>query len=170
MVAKPNGAGQQEAVSQPLPPAVPAEPDDKAIPVWTLIKPEAVMPLWPQVEPFVRSSVSWSPHLQKMEGAAHVRDRCVSGEYQVWLSHSEGAIKAVLVVAITQHSACKVVDIHYGAGDDMETWMPGFYDVMAADARAAGCRFVRVIGREGWAKPLKEFGFEKAANVYLLEL
>ncbi len=137
---------------------------------WELIRPEAIDPLWERVRPFLYKSIAWSPEAQKLEGVDDIRKKCLAGIYQAWVCIENNDIAAVLVTQVTEHSRCSVLDIHYGAGEGMEKWIPPLLESIIADIRASGCRFIRVIGRHGWKDALKKIGFGEAASIYMMEL
>lgn len=131
---------------------------------------EAVDGIWAHVEPMIRSAANWSETTIKMEVIDDIKAKLKDGEYALWLCLRDGQVIAAVVVGTTQHSRCMVVDIHYGGGMSLEQWIGPFYRVIVDRARAAGCRFIRVCGRDGWGKPLRKLGFSKAYVAFMREI
>ena len=131
---------------------------------------EAIDGVWHRVEPMLKESVNWSETTAKMEGIDDIFLRIKGGQYALWLCLRDGQVLAAVVLGVTEHSRCLVVDIHYGAGMDLEHWIAPFCDTIVDKSRNAGCRFIRVNGRKGWAKPLKKLGFTEAYVAFMREI
>jgi hypothetical protein len=149
---------------------VPAAARQSEDPLWESVVPDAVDGLWPQVGPMIKRATDWSATSQKMECLDDVRQKLIAGRYRLWICLIAGKIDAALVTQMVQHSRCSVLDIHYGAGKDMLKWLEAFHDLIVADARAAGARFVRIQGRHVWWSTLKRLKFEKPFTTFMLEI
>ena len=134
------------------------------------IVPTAIEAIWPKIEQMLRSSVEWADFGPKIESTADVRQKLIADQYELFLCLQGGSILAALIISIAHHSRCSVLDIHYGAGHNMELWIKPFHDLVIEQARQQGCRFMRIEGRSAWAKPLAKFGFKKAYTGFLLEI
>jgi hypothetical protein len=149
---------------------VPAAGRESDPPQWEVVVPDATEGLWPIVGPMIQRAREWSAVSQKMESIEDIRQRLASGHYALWVCLLDGKIIAVLVLRMMQHARCKALDIHYGAGEHMLKWLRLFHDKVVADARAMGCRFVRITGRGKWKAALKRIGFEETATIFTLEI
>lgn len=147
----------------------PGEAPDPPI-VWTLCVPEAVERAWEHVRPILKRSVEWSDITAKLEGLDDVRSKLIAAHYTLWIATQGQRLIAAVVADVAQHSRNRVCNIHYGAGDEMEHWLQSFADEIIERARQAGCRFIRIEGRDGWGRALKSIGFKKAYTGFMLEI
>ena len=134
------------------------------------IVPTAIEGIWPKIEKMIRESVEWADFGPRIESTDDVRQKLLANKYELFVCLQGGTILAALIVSIAHHSRCSVLDIHYGAGHNMDLWIQPFYDLIIEQARQQGCRFIRIEGRAAWAKPLGKFGFKKAYTGFLLEI
>lgn len=126
--------------------------------------------VWHLVEPMLKEAVKAVEIQAKMEGIDDIFLKLKNNKYALWLCLRDGQILAAIVLGVTEHSRCLVVDIHYGGGLELEHWIKPFYETIEDKARSAECRFIRVCGRDGWARPLKKLGFAKAYTAFMKEI
>jgi hypothetical protein len=131
---------------------------------------DAIDGIWHRVMPMLKDAANWSEITAKMEGVDDIHAKLKDGEYALWLCLRDGQVLAAVVVGTTTHSRCMVVDIHYGGGMELEHWIGPFYETIVDRGRTAGCRFIRVCGRDGWGRPLKKLGFTKAYTAFMREI
>ena len=82
------------------------------------------------------------------------------GEKQVWL-HTEGdKFNATVVTQVTQFPGKKTCEILYLGGDKAIKYLDDIREIEVW-AKAEGCHDIQVIGRDGWAKVLKQYGYDK---------
>ena len=126
--------------------------------------------VWHLVEPMLKEAVNWSEITAKMEGIDDIFLKLKGGKYALWLCLRDGQVLAAIVLGVTEHSRCLVVDIHYGGGLEMKHWIGPFCETIVDKSRNAGCRFIRINGRKGWAAPLKKLGFTEAYVAFMREI
>lgn len=85
-----------------------------------------------------------------------IRDRYLRGDVQLWHGSRYAGITEVL-----NYPKRRVVLVHL-AGGELDAILDHFED-LETFARIVGATGIEVMGREGWARVLKNRGFEKAA-------
>jgi len=114
--------------------------------------PPAAAPLvWPRVAQLVLDAVEATDLMTFWEIAEAVRD----GRMLLWLALDHGELLAVATTELhrTEHSlVCQITSCAGRLGDELHQLLGGIEDY----ARAEGCRCVRLMGRRGWARKLKE--------------
>jgi len=88
-----------------------------------------------------------------------VVESIVSGKMQLW-----PAKDSCLVTEITVFPRKKVLHVFLGGGDLDE--IIGMHSSVVQWAKAQGCESLTMTGRKGWAKPLKDNGWESQLVLY----
>lgn len=161
--------GLGEAASAASPEPAEAKAPSPEITCWHVVI-EALDGIWHHVEPKLKAAADWSETTAKMEGVDDIYAKLQSGEYALWLVIQNGEILAAVVVGTTIHSRSMVIDVHYGAGEHMSTWLKPFCDEIVERGRRQGHRFIRVQGRKGWGKALKAVGFHEVCTTFMREI
>ena len=68
-------------------------------------------------------------------------------------------IGAVTYEVINYNTGLRVLAINYAGGVAMESQMPAVIDMFHALKRNFMCDRVRIMGRKGWVRYMKQFGF-----------
>ena len=84
-----------------------------------------------------------------------VEDDVRDGLALLWLMVGDG-IKGAGVTQIALTEKSKVCTIIACGGDDMRSWLP-VIKTIENYARDEGCDAVRILGRKGWARVLKNY-------------
>lgn len=110
---------------------------------------------WPEAEPFLRPAVH---HTDPEAYLQLIHSRIVGAVNQLWrISDEEGISKGYAVTELYTAGHQVIAQIHMGAGkledfleqlDSFEYW-----------AREQGAQTIQIIGRKGWEKIMKPFGF-----------
>lgn len=122
------------------------------------VDPTHVEKVWPLVSHFILSA------MKRGDGGsfAEVQDGVLTGRALLWLAVSkeiEGA--AVTKIAITESG--KVCWIVACGGVHLSRWIDCL-DAIEAYAKTVGCHAVRLMGRSGWLRVLKNY---KATKIVL---
>ena len=102
---------------------------------------------------------------------ADVKEFIVNEEMQLWTVFDEA--KHLLAACTTEtneafgHKGCKIILL---AGGHMSTWLDDLLDVIDRWATAQGCEYIEAIGRRGWEKAAKKFGYQYGHTVIYKEL
>ena len=138
--------------------------------VWEPVVPNAVPGIWHRIEPMIKRSMQWNDFSAKIECIDDIYQALVDDQYGLWICTRDGHLIAAIIVYVAQYPRCSIVDICYGAGEEIDQWMQPFYDLIVDRARAIGARFIRIEGRPGWQRKLKSLGFQKVSEEFLLEI
>lgn len=93
--------------------------------------------------------------------AANVFRLLAEREIGLWIvvDEEDDEIVAAMTTRITDYPNGRGMSIDWIGGKRMEEWLPAFSETMDAFARENGCSFIEGIGRKGWIKVLKEYGY-----------
>jgi hypothetical protein len=86
---------------------------------------------------------------------AEIRDAVLAGRALMWLALDNNRLLAVATTELrrTEHSlVCVITSCAGHLGDELHRLLGGIEDF----ARAEGCDYVRLFGRRGWARKLKD--------------
>lgn len=126
----------------------------------------------PPLDELAERWTSISPHLLKSTrraGGAYepvdlLRGAFV-GQFGIWICEVGGAIQGAVVTEIRQYPRKRVVDVIFGGGNNMTTWIKPLVLAIDRHAREAGCEAVVCIGRPGW---LRAWGAEPTGNIIMV--
>ena len=83
-----------------------------------------------------------------------------NGELTLWIAPDEtGRILGIAVLRIAVYSEYKVAFVTLSAGSQMGRWLHNLTSVLEPYAISLGCREMRVSGRKGWERALKDQGW-----------
>ena len=85
-----------------------------------------------------------------------VHDSVLAGAALLWLAWDGSKVHAAAVTELHKTEWRKVCVIVGCGGTDMKLWLH-LLDGIEAFARAEGCDAMRIIGRKGWARVLKDY-------------
>ena len=103
-----------------------------------------------------------------LRSAASVRTHHTNASGFVTMSGNEGLfviedggdiIGAVTYEVIGYDTGLRVLAINYAGGVNMDTQMPAVMEMFHALKRHFMCDRVRITGRKGWVRYMKQFGF-----------
>lgn len=121
----------------------------------------------PALLPYLKESESWT------RGRSNVDDIVrfiITGQMQLWVVFSPEEQKAYghVITEVKQYPQCKMLVIQYCAGEHnhmqfVEDKMYGALDSFAKDTQCAG---IELIGRPGWSKHVKKYGYDVQSVSY----
>jgi len=113
--------------------------------------------VWTRVEPILQRAVQ--------RGRGHYTTRDIfaliqKGEQQLWTITEDGRIIAGLVSEVRFSPAGRgTLTVYCAAGKEVRRWLPRAIGVISSYAHQRGCSELRVVGRRGWQRYLKPYGF-----------
>ena len=107
---------------------------------------------WPHIETLLERATKRSGEVTLRE----LYEQILSGSALVWLAVSGGEIYGVAVTRLVIGPNGKYCELIACAGRRMSLWLPLLAKIEEF-ARAEGCESVRLSGRRGWARVLKEY-------------
>lgn len=88
----------------------------------------------------------------------------VNGTMQLWVvfQPAEGKIFGHVITEVKQYPQCKMLVVQYCAGEKnhMEHCEVTMYELLDKFAKDNGCAGIEFIGRPGWGKHVKKYGYE----------
>jgi hypothetical protein len=123
------------------------------------IPPQLAREIWPLVRDKLYAAVRRTDLSHSVDIARDV----LHGDGVLWLACDGQEIEAAAVTLLTRtdrHLVCLITAL---GGSNMERWLP-LLSQIEDWARAEGAALVRVMGRPGWARVLKEY---EVSNVVL---
>ncbi len=85
-----------------------------------------------------------------------VKDMILDGRAMLWLAQDGERIHAVAVTSLAITEWRKVCEITALAGSGMRNWF-AFLPAIERYAKNEGCSSMRLMGRKGWARVLKDY-------------
>ncbi len=123
----------------------------------TLVAPDTVGYIWPQVEKFIHAAFKAGIGDDTKESVIAMLGR---GEAQLWVAHNGAGIKAAaltrMAVAPNGRRICFCIAV---GGEEIDTWKDRLTDIEKW-AHKQGCDAVRLSGRPG-LKIFKKQGYEE---------
>lgn len=113
------------------------------------VPPKDVHLIWPQARDLIRAAIERTD----LSDFADIEKQVLSGDQLLWL-----AISDHIEAAATTHLSRGVCTLVACSGYQMDRWKPLLAKVEAY-AKAEGCK-MRVIGRKGWERALKDYHVE----------
>lgn len=87
-----------------------------------------------------------------------IKQDLIQGKRQLWVLF-DGEKKVAGITHISTRPRLKVGVMAIGGGDDLKL-MSKFLPVLEVFFTNEGCQEIELIGRPGWARHMKQFGFE----------
>lgn len=117
------------------------------------VDPALMDQVWPLVENLVRKGISYG-----CEDYEQTKKNVFMGLSLLWLAYDGKQIKGIAITGLFG-DACEII---VAAGTDFHSWRHLIYD-LEAHARDENRQRMRLIGRRGWQRLLKEY--KPVANV-----
>lgn len=114
------------------------------------VNPKDVATIWPQASGLIRAAIERTG----LSEFADVEKQVLAGDQLLWL-----AISDHIEAAATTHLSRGVCTLVACSGHERERWLPLFAKIEAY-AKAEGCKCVRLYGRKGWERVLKNYRVE----------
>ncbi len=114
------------------------------------VDPKEISQVWPYAGNLIRAAIEQTG-LSEFED---IERQVFSGDQLLWL-----AISDHIEAAATTHLSNNVCTIVACAGHNRERWLP-LRAKIEAYAKAEGCRAVRLYGRKGWERTLRDYHVE----------
>jgi hypothetical protein len=118
-----------------------------------------VQPVWPLIVEHLERVVALVSDETTIE---HILERALSGEVLIIVISKGEAIVAALTADIrTYDTGLNALHIPHLGGEDFDEWRDQLDSVLYAIAKDFNCNQLRIVGRRGWVKALKDLGWEE---------
>lgn len=117
---------------------------------------------WPKVEAaLLACPETWAP----MDTLEAIEDELHRGERQLWfvLDHNR-TIKLILMTRLVFYPAGPVLRIVWGTGEDSRIAATGI-DIMERVAKQVGALRLEIVGRPGWERVFRDYGYRELYRV-----
>jgi hypothetical protein len=132
----------------------------------SIVEPKDLPPIWEDVAELLGPACERSFGQETIQT---LRASLMSGSEGLFVIETlEDIIGAVTYEVITYNTGLRVLAINYAGGVAMESQMPEVIDMFHALRRRFMCDRVRIMGRKGWVRYMKQFGFTDTH--YLVEM
>jgi hypothetical protein len=123
----------------------------------SIVEPKDLPPIWEEVAELLGPACDRSFGQETIQT---LRASLMSGSEGLFVIETlEDIIGAVTYEVITYNTGLRVLAINYAGGVAMESQMPEVIDMFHALRRRFMCDRVRIMGRKGWIRYMKQFGF-----------
>jgi hypothetical protein len=118
------------------------------------VDPKDAHQIWPQAGPLIRTAIERTglSEFQDIENAVF------SGDQLLWLAISDH-IEAAATTHLIKTSGKPVLVITACSGANRERWLPLFARIEKY-GKDEGCKCIRIYGRKGWERVLKNYRVE----------
>jgi hypothetical protein len=113
----------------------------------------------PQVIPYLKVSEEWTRGRSNIDD---ILNFILSGRMQLWVVLEDQQIHGHLITEVKDYPRCKMFVVQYCAMEphvlaSVEDQMQEFAE---AYARKTGCAGIEFVGRPGWTKSMKKYGYD----------
>lgn len=121
---------------------------------------------WPSIARLLQ------PAIDRSEGrctAGQVLDMAMGGSSQIWLvvDRDTKVFKAAAVTEKRPYVGEAFINVSLIAGFDMAQWLDVFITELKTYAKFNGAKGIEFLGRPGWVKALKPYGFIRKNTVFM---
>jgi hypothetical protein len=118
-----------------------------------------IEPMWETVKPHLERVIELVADETTIE---HIFDKALSGEVLIIVICKGVDIIAAMTADIRSYdTGLKALHIPQLGGDDFFEWRDQLDSVLFAIAKDFNCSQLRIVGRRGWVKALKDLGWEE---------
>jgi len=122
--------------------------------------------VWLEVAPMLEKALEKNPGDLDLEDA---RKKLDSGEYLLLCAVDNDKILAAFAVELVE-ARRKTANIVLCGGEQMNDWLDDFMDTVKPLVREQGCEALTIMGRVGWQRKMRPFGFTETARILEVQL
>lgn len=118
-----------------------------------------IEPVWPMITPHLEKVLDLVSDELTLEG---IKSKAISGDILILTVCKGPDIIAALTLEIrTYETGLRVLHLPHLGGDEFFEWRPQMDTVVESIAKDFDCHQLRIVGRRGWIKALKDLGWEE---------
>lgn len=124
--------------------------------------------LWPEINAMLQRAIDKDP---TKYDTIDIFEELLTNKQTLWIAfNEENEIKAAYTVRIVDYPKNRFLHVEFAAGDDVDEWLPLFYETFCKYAKDMGCSHVETYGRLGWGPRLEALGAKKVSMTYRVDL
>lgn len=113
------------------------------------------------------------PAVDRSNGRTNISETYLdieSGNSVLWVVLKDSIPVGYYTTRVTVYSGYKAMVLDWIGGSGIKAWMHETIEAMKSHAKHNGCKHIEFAGREGWARLLKNTGWEPEYVCYKMEL
>ena len=123
--------------------------------------------LWPVIKPFIDRVLEYTFGEYIAED---VKDKAINGNVVFFIVQIDGEIKSVLSTELIETPYKKYLNIITTSGDDFNEWGEDTLNTLINVAKEQGAEDITIVGRKGWLRKMKQYGFKHKYTALTLTL
>ncbi|MCK5132055.1 MAG: hypothetical protein KAR40_07895 [Candidatus Sabulitectum sp.] len=123
--------------------------------------------VWPIAGPLIDMAIQ---HAHGETTLEHLYKDLTLGERKLIMVTEEGKTLAAAVLSMSHYPRKKVCQVSFAGGQEMDKWCDQALPTVERIAREAGADTVRIQGRKGWLRRLRDHGYDDRGIVIEKEL
>lgn len=118
------------------------------------VDPGLIVDVWPKAKHLIKSAIEYTG----LSEFADIEKQVLAGEQILWLAYSDH-VEAAATTHLIKTSGKPVCVLTACSGHNRERWLP-LFERIEKYAQNEGCKCVRIYGRKGWERVLKNYRVE----------
>lgn len=91
-------------------------------------------------------------------------------QMKAWLVVRKNVLHMVFFTIEAEFPTCKSLQVVVGIGRDVDEYLGTILSALESWAHRIGCKWVEIIGREGWKKKVAPFGYSHLQSTFVKEI
>ncbi len=125
----------------------------------SIVPTEAVPLILSEIRPLVELL---APSIREQYTVDNLIDYVLTGYYDLWVVIRDNKIVGFIMARIIELPLSRYLSLQFAAGHGIRETSDEIIRVLTSYARDAGCSHIEMLGRKGWARYYKRYGFETA--------
>ena len=121
---------------------------------------------WYLAADHVQKGIDWAGYQIKHEV---IKEECKREQKNLWLAIKDKEVKAAILTFVDQEYRLRTGTLWIAAGKDHGSWVHAS-KIISDWFKEIGCAQMKIVGRNGWAKKLKTYGFKQKISIYEKDL
>ena len=125
------------------------------LPELICVDPKQVHEFWPHARQLIKTAIERTD----LSEFSDIECDVLSGDQLLWLAWNGRSIEAAATTHLIKTRGKPVCVLTACAGHDRDRWLP-LFEQIETYAKNEGCSCVRIFGRKGWERVLKNYRVE----------
>lgn len=120
------------------------------------VPPGKALALWPSLLPHIDSALAYSAGEYE---AQDLLDLAIDSKAQLWAAIGNSEILGAACSQVVDYPRARILYVLTMAGREFRNWVGLATAEAERFAKTQGCDLIRINGRAGWARRVREFGY-----------